>query len=81
MTSRYQLVALILCQPVFFLLAVLFTAFIYLISTSPKSLSLATFITFFVTVKRLAGRMEGNVRKDAGGRHVKVIGMFKGKYV
>jgi hypothetical protein len=32
-------------------------------------------------VKRLAGGMEGNVGKDAGGRNLKVTGMFRGKYV
>jgi hypothetical protein len=50
-------------------------------SASPKSLSLAKLITFFVTVKRLAGRMEGNVGKDAGGGNVRVMGTFRGKYV
>lgn len=55
--------------------------FIYLISTSLKSLSITKFITFAVTVKRLAGSMEGNVGKDAVGGNVKVLGKFRGKYV
>jgi hypothetical protein len=55
--------------------------FIYQISTSPKSVSLAKFITFVVNVKRLAVRTEGNVGKDAGGGNVKSVGKFRGKYI
>jgi len=55
--------------------------FIYLISTSPKSFSLAKFNTFVVTVKILAGRTEGNVGIDDGGGNVKALGKFRGKYV
>jgi hypothetical protein len=67
MTSWYRLTALPLHQHVFFLHSVSFTDFVYLISTSPKSLSLANFIIFVVTVKRLPVRTEGHVGKKAEG--------------
>ena len=81
MTSWYRLATLLLHQHVFFLYSVSFTDFIYLISTSPKSLSLTKFITFVVTVKRLAGITEGNVGKEAGGGNLKDLGRIRGKYV
>ena len=81
MTRWYRLAALLLHQHVLFPHSVSFTNFIYLISTSPKSLSIAKFSTCIVNVKRLAGRIEENLGKDAGGGNVIVLGKFRGKYV